>query len=100
MIMLDAAEIEAKAVLSIGAIVFTPAECQVVCEIAEAPQDLERLQKMPGIVGFIVSDNVSLWDIAKEYQTSTESIMALNGLTSEEVHPGDRLILAKQVDGL
>lgn len=55
---------------------------------------------MPGIVGFIVSDNVSLWDIAKEYQTSTESIMALNGLTSEEVHPGDRLILAKQVDGL
>lgn len=99
-IMLDAAEIEAKAVLSIGAIVFTPAECQVVCEITEAPQDLERLQKMPGIVGFIVSDNVSLWDIAKEYQTSTESIMALNGLTSEEVHPGDRLLLAKQVDGL
>ena len=66
----------------------------------EAPQDLERLQKMPGIVGFIVSDNSSLWDIAKEYQTSPESIMELNGLTSEEVHPGDRLLLAKQVDGL
>ena len=63
-------------------------------------QDLERLQKMPGIVGFIVSDNSSLWDIAKEYQTSPESIMELNGLTSEEVHPGDRLLLAKQVDGL
>lgn len=99
-IMLDAAEIEAKVVLSVSAIVFTSAGCNVITQIEEAPQDLERLQKMPGIVGFIVSDNSSLWDIAKEYQTSPESIMELNGLTSEEVHPGDRLLLAKQVDGL
>ena len=99
-IMLDATEIEAKVVLSVSAIVFTSAGCNVITQIEEAPQDLERLQKMPGIVGFIVSDNSSLWDIAKEYQTSPESIMELNGLTSEEVHSGDRLLLAKQVDGL
>lgn len=99
-IMLDASEIEAKVVLSVSAIVFTSTGCNVITQIEEAPQDLERLQNMPGIVGFIVSDNSSLWDIAKEYQTSPESIMELNGLTSEEIHPGDRLLLAKQVDGL
>jgi LysM repeat protein len=51
-------------------------------------------------VGFIAGQNSSLWDLAKEYQTSPESIMELNGLATQEIHPADRLILVKQVDGL
>lgn len=99
-IMLDSQEMEAKVVINLGAIVFTPASQDVVTEMEEAPLDLERLQKMPGIVGFIAGEDSSLWDLAKEYCTSPESIMELNGLTSEKIHPGDRLLLAKQVDGL
>jgi hypothetical protein len=91
---------EAKVVISLGAIVFTPARREVIVEMQEEPQNLERLQKMPGIVGFIVGENSSLWELAKEYQTSPESIMELNGLTTDEIHVGDRLLLAKQVDGL
>lgn len=99
-IMLDSTEMEAKVVISLGAIVFTPANQEVIVEMQEAPSDLERLQRMPGIVGFIVGENNSLWELAKEYGTSPESIMELNGLTSEQIRPGDRLLLAKQVDGL
>ncbi len=99
-IMLDAEEMEAKVVINLGAIVFTSSSKQVITEMEEAPLDLERLQKMPGIVGFIAGENSTLWDLAKEYSTSPESIMELNGLSSEQIHPGDRLILAKQVDGL
>ncbi len=99
-IMLDSTEVEAKVVISLGAIVFTPTSQEVIVEMQEAPQDLERLQKMPGIVGFIAGENSSLWALAKEYQTSPESIMELNGLTTDQIHPGDRLLLAKQVDGL
>lgn len=99
-IMLDSTEMEAKVVISLGAIIFTPTSQEVIIEMEEAPQNLERLQKMPGIVGFIAGEDSSLWELAKEYQTSPESIMELNGLTSEQIHPGDRLLLAKQVDGL
>ena len=99
-IMLDAGEMEAKVVLSVSAAVFTPVSHSVITRIEEAPLDLELLQSMPGIVGFIAEENTSLWDLAKEYCTSPESIMELNGLTSDEIHPGDRLLLAKQVDGL
>lgn len=99
-IMLDGEEMEAKVVINLGAIVFTPASQNVVTEMEEAPLDLDRLQKMPGIVGFIAGENSTLWELAKEYCTSPESIMELNGLSSEEIHPGDRLLLAKQVDGI
>lgn len=99
-IMLDSEEMEAKVVINLGAIVFTPASQEVVTGMEEAELDLERLQKMPGIVGFIAGENSSLWDLAKEYCTSPESIMELNEMTSEEIMPGDRLLLAKQVDGL
>lgn len=99
-IMLDSTEIEAKVVINISTLVFSASSKNVVDTIKEEPQDLERLQKMPGIVGFIAGEKSSLWEIAKEYQTSPESIMELNGLTSDEIHPGDRLLLAKQVDGL
>lgn len=99
-IMLDSEEMEAKAVINLGAIVFTPASQNVITSMEEAPLNLERLQKMPGIVGFIAGENSSLWELAKEYCTSPESIMELNGLTSDQIHPGDRLLLAKQVDGL
>ena len=98
-LMLDAEEIEAKVVINLNAIVFSPSSQTVVTQIQESPLDLERLQKMPGIVGFIAGENSTLWDIAKEYATSPESIMELNGLTSDQIHPGDRLILVKQVDG-
>ncbi len=99
-LMLDSEELEAKVVINLGAIVFTPASQAVIASLEESPLDLERLQKMPGIVGFIADEKTTLWDLAKEYATSPESIMELNGLTADQIHPGDRLLLAKQVDGL
>jgi hypothetical protein len=98
--MPDAGEIDAKVTINLGAIVFTQIVQTTVVKMDESPQDLERLQQMPGIVGFIAGQNSSLWDLAKEYQTSPESIMELNGLATQEIHPADRLILVKQVDGL
>ena len=52
---------------------------------------------MPGIVGYIVQSGDSLWKIAKKFHTTVESIMSMNELSSEEIRPGDRLILVKEV---
>jgi hypothetical protein len=98
--MPEAGEVDAKVTINLGAIVFTPVSREVIVQIQEEPQDLNRLQQMPGIVGFIAGKDTTLWDLAKEYQTSPESIMELNGLTTQDIHPGDRLLLVKQVDGL
>ena len=98
--MIDSSEAEAKVSLSICAIVFTNQSTSVITSITESPLDLKRLHDMPGMVGFIAEKDGSLWDIAKEYSTTIESIMELNNLQNDSIHKGDRLLLLKMVDGI
>lgn len=99
-IMLDGQEIEAKVILNLCSFVFTHGSQQIITQIQEKPLDMERLQAMPGLVGFIADREGSLWDIAKEYNTTVENIMQLNQLDTDRVKPGDRLLLFKQIDGI
>ena len=45
------------------------------------------------IKGIITGPSDTLWDIAKTYRTTVESIMNANGLTSEDVSAGRKLII-------
>lgn len=99
-IMLDSQEIEAKIVLNICAFVFTHQEKNMITGISETPKDMEYLQNLPGLVGYIASENDTLWDIAKKYNTTIESIMELNDMENENLHTGDKLLLLKQIDGI
>ncbi len=100
LIMIDKEEVEAKITISICALVFTSKSQDAITGITENPLDLEKFNDMPGLAGFIANENDTLWDIAKEYNTTPESIMELNGLTSSQIHKGDRLLLMKIVDGV
>ena len=44
------------------------------------PLDLKQLQELPGIVGYIVQEKDSLWDIAKKFHTTVENIVTTNEL--------------------
>ncbi len=99
-IMLDGQEIEAKIILDLCAFVFTHNEQQIITQIFEKPLDMQKIQAMPGIVGYIADQEGSLWNIAKEYNTTVESIIELNHLEADHVNPGDRLLLLKQLDGI
>ena len=61
------------------------------------PLDVEKLQELPGIVGYIVQPGDSLWKIAKKFHTTVDNILLTNGLASETVSPGEKLILVKEV---
>lgn len=50
----------------------------------------------PSVVVYIVKEGDTLWKIAKKYNTTVEEIMSLNNLTSDEISPGKRLIIAKR----
>lgn len=98
--MLDNQEVEVKVILNLCAFVFTHGNQEIITQIQTLPLDMEKIQAMPGLVGFIVQKEDSLWNIAKTYNTTIESIMELNHLENENVKPGDRLLLLKQVDGI
>lgn len=98
--MADSEEIEVKASVGLNLFVVRPHTQQCIHEIQEQDYDLEQLEAVPGITGYIVQGNESLWDIAKQYYLTPQQIMEMNGLESEQLRKGDCLILMKSVNPL
>lgn len=96
-VMIGGDMVEIKAVINLDLLVLQPVCQPVIASASEEPMDLQKLQKMPGIVGYIVQPGDSLWKIAKKFHTTVENIMETNGLTSDIIKPGDKLILVKEI---
>ena len=96
--MLDADEIEVKATINLNAIVFDLITEEIITDIEVADLDLDMLQSMPGIIGYVVKSDDTLWKIAKKYLTTVDSIMDINNLADARVSEGDKLIIMKMVD--
>ena len=96
--MLDGDEIEVKAIMSLNTIVFDKITEPIIIDLEVAELDIEKLQSMPGIVGYIVKKDDSLWNIAKKYYTSVDTIMEINDMESATIKEGDKLIIMKKVD--
>lgn len=67
----------------------------MVTDVKEHPVDINKIKCLPGLTGYIVQKGDTLWNIAKRYHTTVESIMEINKLTSEEIYPGMKLIVVK-----
>ncbi len=89
--------VEIRAVINIDLLVLQPVKQQVITSVREEPMDVQKLQKMPGIVGYIVQPEDSLWKIAKKFHTTVDNIIETNVLPSEAIRPGDKLILVKEI---
>lgn len=96
--MADGNEIEIKAMINLNVLVLRECREDVVESIEERERDMEKLKKMPGLVGYVVKPGDTLWDIAKRFYTSVEVIKAVNNLSSDEIRPKDTLILVKNVE--
>ena len=93
--MLNADEVEIKAVRALEAIVFKKVEQNFVTEINQGPVDMEALNSAPVLKGYIVQKGDTLWKLAKENYTTIEKIMTVNNLENETIKKGDRLLIIK-----
>ncbi len=98
--MLDSEEIEVKATLNLNTIVFDVITEAIITDVVVNDLDMEKLQAMPGIIGYVVKRNDTLWNIAKKYYTTVDNIMAVNELEDDRVKEGDKLIIMKKVDAV
>lgn len=94
--LLGTDEIEVKAVLAFNSFLKKPVGIRNIKEIEFTPFDMEELERRPGITGYIVRDGDILWDLAKRYNTTVEGIMEVNGLETEEIKSGDRVLIFKE----
>ena len=98
-VMTGSDTVEVKAVISLDILVLQPVKEPVILGVKESPLDFEKLQELPGITGYIVQPGDCLWDIAKRFHTTRKQVIEANGLSGEQVRPGERLILVKDVAG-
>lgn len=95
--MIGDKEIELKCTIQINALVFEESSVDVITGMDEKPIDMKAFQKIPGIIGYIVKEKESLWDIAKKYRTTVKNIKKTNGLEDENINRGDKLIIVKEL---
>lgn len=95
--MADSEEIEIRVTAGLNLFVARPRRQQCIHEIQETEYEMEELEAVPGITGYIVQGDESLWDIAKQYYLTPQQIVQMNGLESEKIKRGDCLILMKSV---
>ena len=93
--MLNADEVEIKAVIALEAIVFKKVEQNFIMEVNQEPVDMEALNNAPVLKGYIVQKGDTLWKLAKENYTTIEKIMMVNNLENETIKKGDRLLIIK-----
>jgi hypothetical protein len=96
--MLDSDEIEVKAVMNLNTIVFDKITEPIITDIEVTDLDLEKLQSMPGIIGYIVKRDDNLWNIAKKYYTTVNNIMEINDMENDNIKEGDKLVIMKRVE--
>ena len=96
-VMLGQDTVEIKGAVTLDILVLKKVCEQVILNVREEPLDVEKLKKMPGIVGYYVQPGDSLWKIAGKFHTSVDEIIETNHLSDTVIHPGDKLILVKAV---
>lgn len=93
--LLDGLIYEVKATLSVGLLVMEENELRVISKIVESDGANDAISDMPGMIGYIVQEEESLWDIAKKYCTTMDELIQINNLNENQPQKGDRLLIIK-----
>lgn len=68
-----------------------------VQEVEVLPIDQINYDAIPGITVYVVQNGDTLWQLGKQYYLSVDAIKEMNGLTSDTIEAGDKLILMKNM---
>ena len=90
-------EIEIKAVAALDLLVFDRMEEPIVSGYESEEVDWDAFRSAPGMVGYVVQEKETLWDIAKKFFTTVEAIMEVNQKETEQVQTGDMILILKEV---
>ncbi len=93
--MLDGEELDVKAVLSFTTTVFQNIPMELIGEVTVTDIDSAKLGSLPGMVIYMVREGDNLWNIGKKYYVPVDTLRELNGLTSDELKAGQKLLIVK-----
>lgn len=92
--ILDGTKARVHAGINVSALVPEQTTCRFLTELSEEEYETES---GPGMVGYILTEKDSLWELAKANRTTVEAILRINELTEEEVKPGSSLLVCRNL---
>ena len=93
--MLDGEEMDVKAVLSFSTVVFQNIPVDLISQVTVSELDSAKMSSLPGMVVYVVKAGDNLWNIGKQYYVPVETLRELNSLDSDELTPGQKLLVVK-----
>lgn len=94
--MLDGEEMDVKAVLTFHTTVFKTLPLELITQVNVSDLDSGKLGSLPGMVIYLVKEGDNLWNIGRKYYVSVDSVRELNGLKSDELQAGQKLLIVKE----
>ena len=95
--MTDQTHAEIKAAIGITVLLFEKQEQKYISSVKEYDIDSDKVQRLPGLTGYIVGNGDTLWSIAKAHHTTIEAIMQANQKKEDRIKAGEKLLIIKQV---
>jgi len=95
-IVMDSDEVEIKAIINLNTIAFENVKELVITDVEINELDVKKLQAIPGLVAYVVKENDSLWDIAKNNYTTIDLIKELNNIEEDNISAGDKILIMKK----
>jgi len=94
--MLSPRETEVRFQLTFGTQVISEVETGIISDVEIGEMDPELLAAQPSMTVYIVQPGDSLWKIAKRYNTSLDTLVAINELESPgKIAVGQKLLMLK-----
>lgn len=93
--MLDGEEMDVKAVLSFHTTVFQMLPMNLIQQVGVSDLDRAKQGNLPGMIIYVVKHGDNLWNIGKKYYVPVEQLRAMNGLSSDELKPGQKLLIVR-----
>lgn len=96
-IMTGSDEMEVKAVITLDCIVFDKISKEIIVDVEERDYDMETISQMPAIVGYVVQKGDTLWNVAKKFYTTVDSLKEINELKTSDLIPGEMIVAVKKM---
>lgn len=88
-------EVEIKCVVAMDVTAFARNSCSLITDTKILPVDMEKKAAVPGITGYVVKEGDTVYNLARTYYSSVDSIIKMNNLGEGDIKAGDRLIIVK-----
>lgn len=93
--LLEGEELDVKAVLSFSTTVMKNIPLEAIEGVEEQEIDSHVLAGLPSAVIYIAAPGDDLWSIGRKYHMPVKTVRELNALESDELRPGQKVLLVK-----